>query len=134
MILSELTLMNPDNLTQIIQKGFHLTLGATSFFMETLQNSSKRDENLNKLNSDFNQLTEEWAQRGERTEREARNFVDTILNQQNCQVNTDSINVPYTPVSDFVQSDIQRDLLELTQEVADLRAALQQSQKSDSQN
>ena len=134
MILSELTLMNPDDLTQIIQKGFHLTLGATSFFMETLQNSSKRDENLNKLNSDFNQLTEEWAQRGEMTEREARNFVDTILNQQNCQVNTDSINVPSTPVSDFVQSDIQRDLLELTQEVADLRAALQQSQKSDSQN
>lgn len=134
MILSELTLMNPDNLTQIIQKGFHLTLGATSFFMETLQNSSKRDENLNKLNSDFNQLTEEWAQRGEMTEREARNFVDTILNQQNSQVNTDSINVPSTTVSDFVQSDIQRDLLELTQEVADLRAALQQSQKSDSQN
>lgn len=134
MILSELTLMNPDDLTQIIQKGFHLTLGATSFFMETLQNSSKRDENLNKLNSDFNQLTEEWAQRGEMTEREARNFVDTILNQQNSQVNTDSINVPSTPVSDFVQSDIQRDLLELTQEVADLRAALQQSQKSDSQN
>lgn len=126
--------MNPDNLTQIIQKGFHLTLGATSFFMETLQNSSKRDENLNKLNSDFNQLTEEWAQRGEMTEREARNFVDTILNQQNSQANTDSINVPSTPVSDFVQSDIQRDLLELTQEVADLRAALQQSQKSDSQN
>ena len=134
MILSELTLMNPDDLTQIIQKGFHLTLGATSFFMETLQNSSKRDENLNKLNSDFNQLTEEWAQRGERTEREARNFVDTILNQQNSQANTDSINVPSTPVSDFVQSDIQRDLLELTQEVADLRAALQQSQKSDSRN
>ena len=126
--------MNPDDLTQIIQKGFHLTLGATSFFMETLQNSSKRDENLNKLNSDFNQLTEEWAQRGEMTEREARNFVDTILNQQNSQVNTDSINVPSTPVSDFVQSDIQRDLLELTQEVADLRAALQQSQKSDSQD
>ncbi len=126
--------MNPDDLTQIIQKGFHLTLGATSFFMETLQNSSKRDENLNKLNSDFNQLTEEWAQRGEMTEREARNFVDTILNQQNSQVNTDSINVPSTPVSDFVQSDIQRDLLELTHEVADLRAALQQSQKSDSQN
>ena len=134
MILSELTLMNPDNLTQIIQKGFHLTLGATSFFMETLQNSSKRDENLNKLNSDFNQLTEEWAQRGEMTEREARNFVDTILNQQNSQANTDSINVPSTTVSDFVQSDIQRDLLELTQEVADLRAALQQSQKSDSRN
>ncbi|NEQ38808.1 MAG: hypothetical protein F6K40_22065 [Okeania sp. SIO3I5] len=123
--------MNPDNLNQIVQKGFRVTLGATSFFMETLQDSSKRDENLNKLNSDFNQLTEEWVERGEITEREARNFVDTVLNQQNSQVNTDSTTVS-TPASGFVQSDIQRDLLELTKEIANLRADLQQSQESDS--
>ena len=125
--------MNPDNLTEIIQKGFRVTLGATSFFMETLQDSSKRDENLNKLNSDFNQLTEEWAERGEITEREARNFVDTILNQQNQngQANTNSITVPSSPIynSGFVQSDIQKDLLELTQEIANLRADLQKSQE-----
>jgi len=125
--------MNPDNLTEIIQKGFRVTLGATSFFMETLQDSSKRDENLNKLNSDFNQLTEEWAERGEITEREARNFVDTILNQQNQngQANTNSITVPSSPISNsgFVQSDIQKDLLELTQEIANLRADLQKSQE-----
>ncbi len=126
--------MNPDDLTQIIQKGFRVTLGATSFFMETLQDSNKRDENLNKLNSDFNQLTEEWAERGEMTEQEARNFVDTILNQQNSQVNTDSTTVSSTPLSDFAQSDIQRDLLELTKEIANLRIDLQQSQESDSQN
>ena len=125
--------MNPDNLTEIIQKGFRVTLGATSFFMETLQDSSKRDENLNKLNSDFNQLTEEWAERGEITEREARNFVDTILNQQNQngQANTNSITVRSSPISNsgFVQSDIQKDLLELTQEIANLRADLQKSQE-----
>ena len=126
--------MNPDDLTQIIQKGFRVTLGATSFFMETLQDSNKRDENLNKLNSDFNQLTEEWAERGEMTEQEARNFVDTILNQQNSQVNTDSTTFSSTPASDFAQSDIQRDLLELTKEIANLRIDLQQSQESDSQN
>ncbi|MGD1703646.1 hypothetical protein [Dapis sp. BLCC M229] len=126
--------MNPDHLTQIIQKGFRVTLGATSFFMETLQDSGKRDENLNKLNSDFNQLTEEWAERGEMTEQEARNFVDTILNQQNSQVNTDSTTVSSAPASGFVQSDIQRDLLELTKEIANLRTDLQQSQESESQN
>lgn len=126
--------MNPDNLTQVIQKGFRVTLGATSFFMETLQDSSKRDENLNRLNSDFNQLTEEWAERGEMTEQEARNFVDTILNQQNSQVNTDSTTVSARPVSDFAQSDVQRDLLELTKEIANLRSDLQQFQESDSKN
>lgn len=125
--------MNPDNLTQIIQKGFRVTLGATSFFMETLQDSSKRDENLNKLNSDFNQLTEEWAERGEMTEQEARNFVDTILNQQNSQVYTDSTTVSSSPASGLAL-DVQGDLLELTKEIANLRADLQQFQESDSQN
>ncbi|MDE5074069.1 MAG: hypothetical protein O4861_19710 [Trichodesmium sp. St16_bin4-tuft] len=119
-----------------MQKAFRTTLGATSFFMETLQDSSKRDENLNKLNSDFNQLTEEWAERGEMTEQEARNFVDIILNQQNTQANTDSTTVSSSPNSalGLAQSDIQRDLLELTQEIANLRNDLQQSQELDSQN
>jgi polyhydroxyalkanoate synthesis regulator phasin len=128
--------MNPDNLTQLIQRGFRVTLGATSFFMETLQDSSKRDENLNKLNSDFHQLTDEWADRGEMTEREARNFVDTILTQQNSQVDTDSTTFPANPTSTpgFAQSAIQRDLLELTSEIAALRADLQKLQDSDSQN
>lgn len=128
--------MNPDNLTQLIQKGFRVTLGATSFFIETVQDSTKRDENLNKLSSDFNQLTEEWADRGEMTEQEARNFVDTILNQQNSQVNTDSITVSSGPTSasSFVSLDVQQDLLELTQEIANLRADLQKLQESSSQS
>ncbi|NER02634.1 MAG: hypothetical protein F6K17_08345 [Okeania sp. SIO3C4] len=126
--------MNPDNLTQLLQKGFRVTLGATSFFIETVQDSTKRDENLNKLSGDFNQLTEEWADRGEMTEQEARNFVDTILNQQNSQVNTDSTTVSSGPTSTFVSSDVQEDLLELTQEIADLRADLQKLQESSSQN
>ncbi|MEB3339801.1 hypothetical protein [Okeania sp.] len=131
--------MNPEDLTQIVQKGFRVTLGATSFFFETLQDSSKRDENLNKLNSDFNQLTEEWVKRGEMTEQEARNFVDTILNQQNSQVNVDSTTSSYSssnPASNsgIVESDIQRDLLELTKEIANLRADLQKYQESESQS
>ncbi|MDY7006352.1 MAG: hypothetical protein SWX82_21145 [Cyanobacteriota bacterium] len=128
--------MNPDNLTQLLQKGFRVTLGATSFFIETVQDSTKRDENLNKLSSDFNQLTEEWADRGEMTEQEARNFVDTILNQQNSQVNTDSTTVSSGPTSTsaLVSLDVQQDLLELTQEIADLRADLQKLQESNSQN
>ncbi|NEP04715.1 MULTISPECIES: hypothetical protein [unclassified Okeania] len=128
--------MNPDNLTQLLQKGFRVTLGATSFFIETVQDSSKRDENLNKLSTDFNQLTEEWADRGEMTEQEARNFVDTILNQQNSQVNTDSTTASSSPTSTsgFVSSDVQEDLLELTQEIAGLRADLQKLQESNSQN
>ena len=123
--------MNPDNLTQLLQKGFRTTLGATSFFIETVQDSTKRDENLNKLSTDFNQLTEEWADRGEMTEQEARNFVDTILNQQNSQADTDSTTVSSGPTSasSSVSLDVQQDLLELTQEIANLRTDLQKLQE-----
>lgn len=126
--------MNPDNLTQFLQRGFRVTVGATSFFVETLQDPTKRDDNLNKLNSDFNQLTDEWAERGEMTENEARNFVDTILNQQSSQANSNTTNVSTTPSSSGLTLDTQRDLLELTKEIAALRADLQTLQISDSQN
>jgi polyhydroxyalkanoate synthesis regulator phasin len=71
--------MNPDNLPQMLQTGFHLTLGATSFLIETLQDPLKREENLDKLKSDLGQLASELLEKGEMTDREARNFVDTIF-------------------------------------------------------
>ncbi|MDJ0554758.1 MAG: hypothetical protein QNJ68_10015 [Microcoleaceae cyanobacterium MO_207.B10] len=128
--------MNADSINQLLQRGFRITVGATSFLVETLQDPTKRDDNLNKLNSDFTQLTEEWAERGEMTEQEARNFVDTILNQQSSSVNSDSTNVSTTnpTTTSGVASDIQRDLLELTREVAALGVDLQTLQESDSQN
>ncbi len=123
-------IMNSDNLTQMLQKGFRVTLGATSFVIETLQDSQKRDENLSKLKSEnFSQLTEEWAQQGEMTEREARNFVDTILAQQNTQdsaqtgVTSDSpVSTPTEPAPD---SDPRPEIQELTAQVAALRAELE---------
>ena len=128
--------MNSDNLTQMLQKGFRVTLGATSFVIDTLQDSQKRDENLSKLKSEnLSQLTEEWAQQGELTEREARNFVDTIFTQQNTQdsdrteVTSDPpIGAPAEPAG---QSDPRLEIQELTAQVAALRAELQNLRADD---
>ncbi|MGB3495628.1 MAG: hypothetical protein WBA57_23060, partial [Elainellaceae cyanobacterium] len=60
--------MNSENIVQLVQKGFHVTLGATSFFVETLQDSQKRDENVAKLSGDFTILSEEWAVEGAKKE------------------------------------------------------------------
>lgn len=123
-------IMNSDNLTQMLQKGFRVTLGATSFVIETLQDSQKRDENLSKLKSEnFSQLTEEWAQQGEMTEREARNFVDTILAQQNtqdsAQTGATSDSPVSTPTEPTPDSDPRPEIQELTAQVAALRAELE---------
>lgn len=70
--------MNSDNLTQLLQQGFHITLGVTASLVETLQDPQKRTENLSQLRSELDQLATELAAKGEMTEQEARDFISTL--------------------------------------------------------
>lgn len=125
--------MQSDNLTQLLQKGFHITLGATSFLIETLQDAEKREDNLRKLRTDMNGLTEDWVQKGESIEQEARNFVDTIVDGHNQPTQT-SESETATASPPTVPIDIQRqEIQELTAQVAALRAELEKLQVQDSQ-
>ena len=132
-----------DSVTELVQKGFRTSLGAASFLVETLQDPNKRDENLQKLNSNFNsmdfsQLTEEWAEKGETTERDARTFVDNMLQQRGTEstVNRDNLSdFPRNdPAENVVRSNLQEELQELTAEIIALRTELEQYQDSDSQD
>jgi polyhydroxyalkanoate synthesis regulator phasin len=128
-----------DSVTEFVQKGFRTSLGAASFLVETLQDPNKRDENLQKLNSNFNsmdfsQLTEEWAAQGEITEREARTFVDNMLQQKGSESsNSDNLSdFPRNATNDnLVRSNLQSELQELTAEIVALRTELQQYQDSE---
>ena len=134
--------MNPDNLPQMLQTGFHLTLGATSFLIETLQDPLKREENLDKLKSDLGQLASELLEKGEMTDREARNFVDTIFSQPGNRENADSESVSpkqsdaatdHTPDS-VVQPDVKLEIQELTAHMAALRVELEKLRAENSQD
>lgn len=127
-----------DSVTEFVQKGFRTSLGAASFLVETLQDPNKRDENLQKLNSNFNsmnfsQLTEEWAEKGEVTEREARTFVDNMLQQKGSETsNSDNLSdfSRNTTNDNVVRSNLREELQELTTEIIALRTELQQYQDS----
>lgn len=134
--------MQSDNLAQLLHKGFHITLGATSFLIETLQDGQKREDNLGKLRSDIDLLTEEWVQKGASIELEARNFVDTILERQSQpspdpNPETEAASgkshspTPATPVPFDIQ---QQEIQELTAQIAALRTELEKLQVQDSQN
>jgi polyhydroxyalkanoate synthesis regulator phasin len=134
--------MNPDNLPQMLQTGFHLTLGATSFLIETLQDPLKREENLDKLKSDLGQLASELLEKGEMTDREARNFVDTIFSQPGNRENADSESVSpkqsdaatdHYPDS-VVQPDVKLEIQELTAQMAALRVELEKLRAENSQD
>jgi polyhydroxyalkanoate synthesis regulator phasin len=128
--------MNPDTILQIVQKGFRVTLGATASLIETLQDPQRRDENLYRLRTELNQLAEEWAAKGEMTEQEARNFVDTILSQRAAQTNGDfsSPSPSSSSTATAAPPDVQLDLQELTAQIAAIRAELERLREQDSQS
>lgn len=127
--------MNADNLTNLLQQGFHLTLGATASLVETLQDPQKRTENLSQISSELSHLAHEWAAKGEMTEQEARNFANNFLNQLQNQVPTTSeasgTTVTNTP-TEVAPPEVRLDLQELTAEIAAMRAELEKLRNSDS--
>lgn len=130
--------MNADNLTQILQQGFRVTLGATSSFLEMLQDPQKRSENLEKFQTQWHQLSEEWAEKGEQTEQEARKFVDTLLAKQS-NSGTSTSQTPGTssaietpPAATVAPPESVQDIQELTTQISTLREELQRLEDSDS--
>lgn len=130
--------MNADNPIQVLQTGFRISLGATASLIESLQDSQKREEIISKLTkSEFGQLTQEWAEKGEITEQEARNFVDSLLRQQSNQTpgETPGASGTTTETSTPAASpDVQLELQELTAQIAAMRAELERLRNQDSQS
>ena len=120
-----------DDLVNILHKGFRVTLGATASVLESIQDPVKRQENLQKLSSDPQQLTvlaDELAEKGKVTEKEARNLVDAILAQKRGN-NTGDTSYNYANTSRVViDSDLQWEIEELTSQVIALKDDLQKLQ------
>jgi polyhydroxyalkanoate synthesis regulator phasin len=112
--------MNPDTFVQALQRSYRVTLGATAVAIESLQNSQRREDTFTKLRNDPNQLIEEFAAKGETTEREARSFVDGVFSQPSTG-SSEPTSAPTSPQTVVIQQDLQ----ELTAQLAALRAELE---------
>ncbi|HEY9617044.1 MAG TPA: hypothetical protein V6C64_09395 [Microcoleaceae cyanobacterium] len=119
--------MNSDNLSQLMQKSLRVALGATASLVEVLQDPQKREENVVKLRQEWSQLSEEWAQKGEVTEQEARNFMESFLNQQSQRGSNRSDSTPGAAATSTPAAppDVQVELQELTAQIAAIRAELE---------
>ncbi|MBC7824991.1 MAG: hypothetical protein H7126_14215 [Candidatus Parcubacteria bacterium] len=115
-----------DTVLQLLKKGFRVTIGATATLIEVLQDPQRREQNLSRLRRELDQLAQEWAEKGEMTEQEARSFVDTLIAQRRAEsdraaseaiVTTTAVPVP-PPSSEVLE------LQELTAQLAAIRAEL----------
>ena len=67
--------MNFDTLTEFIQKGFRVSLGAAASAVEAIQDPQGAANKFSDIGTDFDRLTNELEVKGELTEKEAREFV-----------------------------------------------------------
>ena len=128
--------MNSNNLLQVLQTGFRVSLGATTSLIETLQDPQKRDENLSQLNSKFSQRVTEWAEKGEITEQEARRFIEQMLRQQGNPETPPTTGTPSgtptTPSTTTTSPSAQLEIEELTAQIAAIRTELEKLRNPDS--
>ena len=125
--------MNANDLTQQLQKGFHVTLGATTALVESLQDSQKREENIAKLSQEWSLLSAEWEEKGANTEQEARNFMSSLLSQPGNPTTPSSTSAPNSTSSGpSAPPAIQLELQELTAQIAAMRAELEKLRNQDS--
>jgi polyhydroxyalkanoate synthesis regulator phasin len=118
--------MSVQDLTDQLQKGLRVALGATTSLVESLQDAQKREENLAKLRLDWDQLSEEWARKGEKTEQEARSFVDMMMNQAAKPTGSPAPGSTGTQNAPTTSPEIQKEIQELTAQIASMRSELEQ--------
>ena len=138
--------MDTIDLEKLFQRGYYVTLGATSSLLEVIQDPIKREENLQRLGRSFEQITQELAEKGVTVEAEARSYMDNFIAQQvngSAPTNptTKSENTGLTTVNTTAQtvdenapnvseprvkSSVRSEIQELTEQLANLRSELEQ--------
>lgn len=73
--------MNTDTLTELLQKGYRVTLGAASSAVEAIQDPQRAAADFSEIGTDWERLADKLEVRGALTEKEARNFVEGVTSQ-----------------------------------------------------
>ena len=117
--------MNSNNLFQFVQQGFRVTLGATTSLVETLQDTQKRQTTITQLSTQLNQQVQEWAEKGEVTELEARRMMDNLWSQsvnQQSSSNTTTVDISNPATTNANSSS---EIQDLTDQIINLRKELE---------
>jgi hypothetical protein len=121
--------MNSDTAIDFLQKGFRITLGASTSLVESIQDPLKREENLALIQSNPNAFAELLAEKGAVAEVEARRMVDSVVTQYSGSSASPS-NVSSPATTSSIDPSLERELRELTAQLAQLRSELALSSRS----
>jgi len=107
-----------------LQQGFRVALGFAGTLVELVQDEQKRQTQLHQWQQDMEQLIQELVVKGEKTEAEAREFVERLFNRRSAPPpSPPPVEVEVTSAPATAAAELQ----ELTQELSSLRENLEQS-------
>ncbi|MGL5034143.1 MAG: hypothetical protein ACRC6M_10135 [Microcystaceae cyanobacterium] len=110
----------------LLQQGLRISLGATTSLVETIQDPQKRRETLTELQTQVSQQTQIWAEKGEVTEAEAKEWIESWLEKQKSTSNGSKSQNTDT-ASNINFSEAQREIEDLTAQIAALKIELEQT-------
>ncbi|MFN3927889.1 MAG: hypothetical protein ACK4QL_11385 [Pseudanabaenaceae cyanobacterium] len=113
-----------DTLAELLNKGYYASLGALALLLETVQDEQKRSQAVKRLQDNIEGLVQELVKKGVATESEARSYVDRVVSQR---VKTVDTNAQEAKEETSPENEIDQ-LRELTKQLAELRAELEQKQ------
>jgi polyhydroxyalkanoate synthesis regulator phasin len=124
--------MDSNNLFDAIQQGFRTVVGAAASTLETLQDNQKREKTFSELKNQWEKCSQEWSEKGEITEKQAREMFDKwIQKESKNQTNSTPTTIDTTAeeVSPTVSSatNINKDIKSLTEAIIDLRQELEKA-------
>lgn len=112
---------------EFLKKGLHVTLGATTSLVESVQDPLKREENLAQLNLGFDELTHIWEEKGAVTESEARQFFDNVIATSTGAASPSNTSTASNNMGNF-DATVADELKELTQRIIEIRESLSKPQ------
>ncbi len=112
-------------LLETAQQGFHITVGAATSFLETVQNPQKRSEAISQIQFELNQKAQEWSEKGVATEQEAKAYINNLINQ-----NTGAKNPSSDVYTSNTSNDVNSGLQQLKAEIIALRLELEKMRQS----
>ncbi len=113
--------MNTEDLLQLVQKSFRVAIGSATQLAETVQNPQTSSDTWNRLTQNPTQFAQELAEKGARTEQEARQAVDRLLQQNPSDVTITTTATAVTPDVQAELQDLMAQLKALRSEIAQLR-------------
>jgi polyhydroxyalkanoate synthesis regulator phasin len=125
--------MTNNNIFDFLQQGLRVTVGATTVFLETLQDSQKRQEAFSQIQLQWNDLSAQWERKGEKTEEEARKIINNLWNKKgdnysdyNSSQTVSTVDVSATNTESSNPSEnINSEVKDLTQKIVELRQELE---------